>query len=132
MPRIHKCFLNSVETNYNPSTNIYFDNGAPVEIDMSVTYQETRALTRDDIETMETELNNGMSMGTRGKQLPIEPMIQKDPLVPEVKDGFFKKAFGAAAKAGAFAAMNLTPAGQALQAAQRAQQAQNFIDNNLP
>lgn len=57
MPKLFECYLTTVETNYNPNANIFFNNAAPVEIDLSVTFQETRALTRNDIDDLENDLN---------------------------------------------------------------------------
>tara|TARA_R110000823_G_C15908061_1_gene497483 strand:- start:590 stop:1591 length:1002 start_codon:yes stop_codon:yes gene_type:complete len=52
IPRIYECYLVSVETNFNSTTNAFHADGAPLEVDMSLTYQETRVLTRADIENM--------------------------------------------------------------------------------
>ncbi len=57
MPKIYDCYLTTVTTNYNPNSNAFFKGGAPVVIDLSLTYQETRALTRNDIDNMENELD---------------------------------------------------------------------------
>ena len=57
MPKIFDCYLTTVETNYNPNANVFFKGGAPNEIDLSITYQETRALTRNDIDELENELD---------------------------------------------------------------------------
>jgi|TARA_A100001015_G_scaffold298717_1_gene381833 hypothetical protein len=57
MPKISTCYLTSVETNYNPNSNIFFKGGAPNEIDLSITYQETRALNRNDIDELENTID---------------------------------------------------------------------------
>jgi len=57
MPKIFDCYLTTVETNYNPNANVFFKGGAPNEIDLTITYQETRALTRNDIDELENELD---------------------------------------------------------------------------
>tara|TARA_A100001515_G_scaffold139849_1_gene134914 strand:+ start:2064 stop:2894 length:831 start_codon:yes stop_codon:yes gene_type:complete len=57
MPKLFDCYLTGVETNYNPAANIFFKGGAPNEIDISVTYQETRALTRNDIDELENTID---------------------------------------------------------------------------
>lgn len=64
MPKLFECYLTGVETNYNPNSNIFFNNAAPVEIDLSVTFQETRALTRNDIDELENELDEQGSFNT--------------------------------------------------------------------
>lgn len=58
MPKLFKCYLTAVETNYNPSTNVFFRDGAPNEIELTVTYQETRALSRNDIDDLENEIDS--------------------------------------------------------------------------
>ena len=59
MPRIDRCFLESVETNYNPNTNMYFAGGAPSEIDLTLNYTETSQLTRDTVNILEKTLDAG-------------------------------------------------------------------------
>jgi hypothetical protein len=63
MPKLFECYLTGVQTNYNPNSNIFFNNAAPVEIDLNVSFQETRALTRADIDTLENELDQDGSFG---------------------------------------------------------------------
>lgn len=43
-------YIESINTNYNPQTAVYHANGDPVEIDLSLSFVEHRALGRDDIE----------------------------------------------------------------------------------
>jgi len=52
IPGIYECYLVSVETNFNSTTNAFHADGAPLEVDMSLTYQESRVLTRTDIDDM--------------------------------------------------------------------------------
>jgi len=49
LPQIFESFLTSFSTTYNSTSNSFFRGGAPSEIDMSLSFQETRALTRADI-----------------------------------------------------------------------------------
>jgi hypothetical protein len=49
LPEIKQCFLTSLTTTYNSSTNAFYDDDAPLETDISVTFQETRALHRSDL-----------------------------------------------------------------------------------
>ena len=63
MPKLFECYLTGVQTNYNPNANIFFNNAAPVEIDLNVSFQETRSLTRADIDTLENELDQDGSFG---------------------------------------------------------------------
>ena len=48
-PAIFDCYLTTVQTTFNASGNALLRNGAPVETDLAITFQETRALTRADI-----------------------------------------------------------------------------------
>ena len=66
IPRIFSCYLTQCNSTFNSDANIYFNDGAPLVIDMSVTYQETRALTRNDIEDMENDQmqNRGIDQET--------------------------------------------------------------------
>lgn len=66
IPRIFSCYLTQCNSTFNADANIYFNDKAPLVIDMSVTYQETRALTRNDIEDMENDQmqNRGIDQET--------------------------------------------------------------------
>lgn len=48
--RIKKCYLESIATNYNPSSMAYHKDGRPVEYDLALTFKEDIALNRTDIE----------------------------------------------------------------------------------
>ena len=58
MPKILTSYLTNLTTTYNSTTNAYHDDGQPVEIDMSLTFQETRALTRGDLYDNDNTLDN--------------------------------------------------------------------------
>ena len=54
MPRIIDTYLTTMTANYNATGNSFHENdgklGAPpVEVDLSMTFQEVRAITRDDL-----------------------------------------------------------------------------------
>ena len=55
LPRIWETYLTSLTTTFNASTNIFRDDGSPVETDIAVTFQETRALTADDIRKLQSD-----------------------------------------------------------------------------
>lgn len=61
IPRIYSCYLTQVESTFNSDANIYFNNSAPLAVDISLQFQETRALTRNDIISMDND-----SAGNRG------------------------------------------------------------------
>ena len=50
MPKLEKCFLRSVSTNFNPSQAVFHSDGRPVEIDMTLQFVERRTLHRQDVE----------------------------------------------------------------------------------
>ena len=49
MPMILDSYLTTMNTVYNESTNIFHADGAPAEIGMELSFQETKNLTRDDL-----------------------------------------------------------------------------------
>jgi hypothetical protein len=53
IPKIFACYLVSIESSFNSTTNMFHDDGAPLEVVISVSYQETRTLTRTDIDDLE-------------------------------------------------------------------------------
>ena len=65
IPKIFSCYLTGVTSTFNNSANIYFEDGAPIECDVALTFQETRALTRTDIDNMETG-NSDRGIGANG------------------------------------------------------------------
>ena len=48
-PRIFECNLTNLQTNFNESAHMHFDGGAPISVGVSLTFQETRVLTKNDI-----------------------------------------------------------------------------------
>jgi hypothetical protein len=53
IPKIYACYLTQVETTFNSDANVFFNDGAPLSLDMSLQFQEVRALARNDIEALE-------------------------------------------------------------------------------
>ena len=49
LPKIAPCFLQTMNTNYNPTGNSYHVDGSPVEIDLELQFTETEVLTRNDL-----------------------------------------------------------------------------------
>lgn len=49
LPKIWECYLTSLSANYNSSTNAFYSDNSPLETDINVTFQETRALNRSDL-----------------------------------------------------------------------------------
>jgi len=48
IPKIYECYLTGMSTNINSSSSIFRNDGAPVEVDFSLNFQETRTLIRQD------------------------------------------------------------------------------------
>lgn len=57
--KIKPCFLRDVNVTYNPTTSAMHDDGNFQEIEMSLSFQETRTLSREDIEGDEASGNEG-------------------------------------------------------------------------
>tara|TARA_Y100000004_G_scaffold197173_1_gene270193 strand:- start:4396 stop:5415 length:1020 start_codon:yes stop_codon:yes gene_type:complete len=53
IPKIYSCFLTNFSSTFNSQANMYHIDGAPMEVDISITMTETRQLTRQDIDNME-------------------------------------------------------------------------------
>jgi len=50
MPNIKPCYLTSLESTFNESTNSVFKgSGAPIEVSLALSFQEERTLVRDDL-----------------------------------------------------------------------------------
>ena len=49
MPKIMPCYLTTVDATYNASGNSFHRDGSPVEVDMTLSFQETKTLTRYDL-----------------------------------------------------------------------------------
>ena len=48
-PRIYECNLTNLQTNFNDNATMHFDGGAPISVNISLTFQETKVLTKNDI-----------------------------------------------------------------------------------
>jgi hypothetical protein len=49
LPGIHECYLIAMNAVYNSSSNMFHEDGHPIETDIQLTFEETRALTLADI-----------------------------------------------------------------------------------
>lgn len=52
LPKIAECYLTSFTSVYNSSANAWFEDGSPVECDITMQFKETRALTYQDIKEL--------------------------------------------------------------------------------
>jgi hypothetical protein len=55
---MYNCFLMNISVAYNTSGNSFYSSGAPLDISLTLGFQETKALTREDIEQMYREYHN--------------------------------------------------------------------------
>jgi hypothetical protein len=53
IPKIYECYLETANVSYNQTANIWFSDGAPLECDLSLSFIETRALTAEDIRSLD-------------------------------------------------------------------------------
>lgn len=60
IPKIYSCYLQSVQSTFNSTSQTFHTDGSPLEVDVTLSYQETRALTRFDIETLGDDENRGI------------------------------------------------------------------------
>lgn len=51
-PKIYESYLASLSTNFNPSALMFRTDMSPVEVNLTITFQETRSLTKQDIESL--------------------------------------------------------------------------------
>jgi hypothetical protein len=66
IPKIYSCYLTSFNTVFNGENNMYFRDNAPFEVDVSMSYQETRSLTRGDIKSLEGNTDTFRGLDTDG------------------------------------------------------------------
>ena len=59
LPAIYASYLQNFNATFNTTAPTWYKDGAPLEVDISMTYQESRALERNDIENLSaiTEVN---------------------------------------------------------------------------
>ena len=49
MPKIYECYLTNFQSTHNSSSHLTHEDGAPTEVDISITFQETKVLTQQEI-----------------------------------------------------------------------------------
>lgn len=52
IPGIYTSYLTGLTTTFNSSTNMFHDDGSPLEVDVSIQYQEIKALARQEIQKL--------------------------------------------------------------------------------
>lgn len=82
-PKIFSSYLTSVNTTFNSDGANYMVDGSPAVVDVALTFQETRVLTREDIESMSP--NRGIGPDGNPKVEVINFAAVKN-LIPDKKD----------------------------------------------
>lgn len=59
IPKIHECYLTQVESAFNSDANVFYSDSAPLQVDITLQFQETRILTRGDIEELKEQQLGG-------------------------------------------------------------------------
>ena len=57
MPNIKPCYLTSLESTFNETANTFHADGSPIEVNLSLGFQEERALLRDDLYENDDSIN---------------------------------------------------------------------------
>jgi hypothetical protein len=52
IPKIFKCYLESMSATYNTSSTMTHAGGAPMEVDVQLTFRETKALSKQEIQQL--------------------------------------------------------------------------------
>ena len=71
MPNIKPCYLTSLESTFNETANTMFQKtGAPLEVNLSLSFQEERAMVRQDLYPSDTDIDEsqGFSSGSAGSE----------------------------------------------------------------
>ena len=61
-PKIYECFLTNFQSVFNTSSHLHHEGGAPVEVDMSLSFQETKILTKTDIDNLNGHVGGSWSL----------------------------------------------------------------------
>ena len=94
IPKIQKCYLTSVNTTFNSENNSWRVDTAPLSVDISISFQEQKVLTRQDIETLEEPNPDRTGAGKVGFLNSLQGNFKKsvnkklDSLKNEVRDVF--------------------------------------------
>jgi hypothetical protein len=72
IPGIWSCYLTTVNSTFNSSSNMYFKDNAPLEVDISLSFQETRVLNRNDLMSIKEDKLRGIINGKPSTIIPSE------------------------------------------------------------
>ena len=76
LPRIYSSYLQSVQTTFNGSQNMFFEEGAPLEVEIALTFQESKVLTREDLSFMQSDQTGNRRIDKSGR--PVEEIATGD------------------------------------------------------
>ncbi len=57
MPNIKPCYLTSLESTFNETANTFHHQGQPLEVNLSLSFQEERAMVRQDLYPDDADYN---------------------------------------------------------------------------
>ena len=95
LPKIFACYLESSQCTFNEDANMFRRDGSPFSVDCTVSFKETRTLTRNDIDLLEMDksdrgisLKTGLATSTApsGIKLPMNPYNENLPTPPPSND----------------------------------------------
>ena len=78
MPFIGYCYLLNMTTTFNESTNLFHSNGEPTEVSLSLTFQESKAMLRDDLYTSPDNYNSADYTSKRSGVADLTSVIEGD------------------------------------------------------
>lgn len=94
IPKIGQCYLNNVGTTFNATNNSWRTNNAPLEVDLTLAFQETQVQTRDNIRELGKDNVDRTGAGKVGFLNSLQGNFKKsvnkklDSLKNEVRDIF--------------------------------------------
>lgn len=87
IPKIFSCYLTGFTSTLNPTTNMFHEDGSPLEVDISLQYQETRVLTRADIDNLEAGLIGDRGIDANGFPTRQKPASQLEKTTNDTAPG---------------------------------------------
>ena len=74
--KIHLSYLQGCTATYNASGNVFHPDGAPTEIDIALTFNEAKALTREDLYVDENDFHT--TRYSYDRKHPMPPVTAED------------------------------------------------------
>jgi hypothetical protein len=87
IPKIFSCYLTGFTSTFNPTVNMFHEDGSPLEVDISLQYQETRVLTRKDIDDLEAGLLGDRGVDENGFPTRQQPAQQLEKTTNDTAPG---------------------------------------------